>query len=120
MLRDFATGLLFGVGALGLDGDSGRSMCRFSRRYGALDPRDPDGWSEVRRIRPAFLKALLFNEKLQREIPRTGLRILGAWFLEPLTLADAEVGQNLALECSRFEGGADLRGLSARGTLSFS
>src|SRR4029453_2815681 len=56
----------------------------FNAREGELDPRKPDGWDGKRKLSPEFLKELLFRDPYRSAIPIEGVRIIGAWFAEPV------------------------------------
>jgi uncharacterized protein YjbI with pentapeptide repeats len=90
----------------------------FNTREGKLDPRKPDGWDDKRKVSPDFLKQILFREPHRGAIPVEGVRIIGAWFPEPVDLAIGRLDRPLWLDKCRFEGGARLTDLHVDGWLS--
>ncbi len=83
---------------------------------GDLDPKDPAGLPDSRILSSKFLATILLSDKYRRALTSRGVRIIGARFAERLDLQNAELTNELWLERSLFENGADLRGLrSTRG-----
>jgi len=75
---------------------------------GKLDPKKLEGWLASRVLRPAFLETVLLYEPYRAVLTRVGVRIVGAWFIEPLDLSNATLGHPLWLDDSRFESYVDL------------
>jgi uncharacterized protein YjbI with pentapeptide repeats len=90
----------------------------FNTLDGNLDPRKPDGWDNKRKVSPTFLKEILFREPYRSGIPVEGVRIIGAWFPEPVDLAHGHLNRQLWLDECRFEEAADLTNLHVDGWLS--
>ena len=87
----------------------------FSRRDGVrLDPRIAEPgrkeW-ENRAIGSRFLETVLLHEPYRSAIPRKGVRIVGAYLMGPLDLADATLARPLVLTLTRFDSDVDLRRL---------
>ncbi len=61
----------------------------FHARHGKLDPKEPEGWDETRKLSQAFLESILVREPFKGAVPRQGVRIVGAWFEEPIGLENA-------------------------------
>lgn len=76
----------------------------FNKRDGLaepLDPNEPDGWDDgakKRRLRPAFLEAVLLHEPWRSAVSWQGVRIAGALFSEELDLAHARLERQLWLD----------------------
>lgn len=80
--------------------------------YGAdLDPKEPAGLPESRVLSSAFLATMLLSDKYRRALTSRGVRIIGARFTERVDLQNAELSNDLWLDRSLLENGADLRGL---------
>jgi hypothetical protein len=90
----------------------------FDAREGKLDPSKPDGWGDRRKLSPDFLKEILFREPYMSALPIEGVRIVGAWFAEPLDLASGRLRHQLWLDRCRFEAAANLTFLHADDFLS--
>ncbi len=75
----------------------------FNARFGPLDPKTPKGWDDTRKLGQSFLETILLDDPYRSAIPRQGVRILGAWFPEPIDLAHARVEHQLWLHRSRFD-----------------
>jgi hypothetical protein len=90
----------------------------FDTRDGRLDPRQPDGWGDQRKLSPDFLKEILFREPYMSALPIEGVRIVGAWFSEPVDLASGRLDHQLWLDRCRFEKTANLIFLQANDLLS--
>jgi hypothetical protein len=71
------------------------------------------------RLSADFLTGLLVDARLKAAIPHGGLHIAGAEIAEPLFLANAAPGVELALERMSFAGDVDLHGLSDPAGVSF-
>ena len=91
----------------------------FNKDKDELDPRKPDGWNDERKLSPEFLKDILLREAYRSAIPITGVRIIGAWFREPVDLAHVRLDRQLWLRQCRFEREVNLRDLRVDGWLSF-
>ena len=80
-------------------------------------PRDPSTQSlwiqEDRKLSSKFLEEILFNEKLNVEIPRLGVVIFGAYFPETIDLSDGSIDFDLCLCMSRFEMSLDVSRIRA-------
>jgi len=70
---------------------------------GHLDPMKPDGWSQSRILRPAFLAAILLKDPYSRALPPAGVTIVGARFVEMIDLDRAELRYQLLLVDSLVE-----------------
>ncbi len=90
----------------------------FNARFGDLDPKDPEGWDDTRKLGQEFLETILLHAPYRGAIPRRGVRIVGAWFREPIDLANAHVTHELWLDYSRFEASVQLTDMKALGVLS--
>ncbi len=91
----------------------------FNARYGVkLDPKSPDGWDENRALSSTFLETILLHEPFRSALTRNGVHIVGAWFKEPVDLADAKLEHQLRLEVSRFESSVSLERLRNAGPIS--
>ena len=73
-----------------------------------LDPHSANGWTDGRKLSSAFLETVLFYDPWRSAIPHQGVRILGAWFDEPIDLVEAEIFQEIRLDHSRFTSDVDL------------
>ncbi len=83
---------------------------------GELDPKDPAGLPESRVLSSNFLATILLSDKYRHALTRRGVRIIGAQFTELVDLENAELSNELWLDRSLLEKGADLQGLrSTRG-----
>ena len=91
----------------------------FNQRYGALDPKTPDGWSETREITPSFLETILTRDPYQKALARQGVRILGAWVRQPVDLENGSLSHQWWLEGSRIEADTNLRWLESTSAISF-
>ncbi len=86
----------------------------FNQLYGVtLDPKVPEGWNDDRKLSQTFLETVLLDEDkpFRTEITRKGVRIIGAWFPEPIDLENADLDHDLWLIRSRFDARVNLRGL---------
>jgi hypothetical protein len=90
----------------------------FNTRDGKLDPRKPDGWGDKRKLSPDFLKEILFREPYMSALPIGGVRIIGAWFSEPVDLASGRLDLQLWLNRCRFEKATNLIFLQVNDLLS--
>jgi hypothetical protein len=80
---------------------------------GNLDPRKPEGWPENRILQPSFLETILLYEPYRSALTYKGVRIIGAWFKEPLDLSNATLAHEVWLHNSRFESDVDLSRLKS-------
>jgi hypothetical protein len=80
---------------------------------GNLDPRKPEGWPENRILQPSFLETILLYEPYRSALTNKGVRIIGAWFKEPLDLSNATLAHEVWLVDSRFESDVDLSWLKS-------
>jgi uncharacterized protein YjbI with pentapeptide repeats len=85
---------------------------------GKLSPRKSEGWKENRVLRPKFLETILLQENYRNALTRRGVRIVGAWFKEPVDLSDTTIPSQLWLDGSRFELDVDLSCLKSPSLLS--
>lgn len=70
-----------------------------------LDPRKPADdhkWSDDRKLNSDFLETILLHEPFRSAIPRQGIRIIGAYFPDPIDLNSARIERPLELKSSRF------------------
>jgi uncharacterized protein YjbI with pentapeptide repeats len=75
-----------------------------ARAYGgSLDPKKLEGWSAKRALRSQFLQTILLFEPFRSALPQSGVRIVGAWFQEPMDLYNATLAHPVALVGCRFE-----------------
>jgi hypothetical protein len=81
---------------------------------GYLDPKKPEGWSENRVLRSAFLETILLKEPYRRNLTRRGVTISGARFTEAIELEGAELLHQLVLFGSLIEKDANLRLLRSK------
>ncbi len=71
----------------------------FNARTGVtLDPRKSEGWSDRRTLSSGFLETILLYEPYRSSLTRKGVRIIGAWFPEPIDLEDARINAELRLD----------------------
>ena len=61
----------------------------FHARHSKLDPKEPEGWDQTRKLSQVFLETILLGEPFKGAVPRQGVRIVGAWFEEPIDLENA-------------------------------
>ena len=92
----------------------------FNERYGYLDPKNRKGWDQNRKLSPAFLETILFHEPFRGALTRKGVRIIGAWFEEPIDLTNGNLSHQLLLDKSRFESNVALRRLKSSERISLS
>ncbi|MBO1225397.1 MAG: hypothetical protein JYX80_13325, partial [Candidatus Scalindua sediminis] len=78
---------------------------------GNLDPKKPEEWPESRILTPVFLETILLHEPFRGSLTRHGVRIVGAWFKDPIDLSNATLDHQLELEDSRFDKDVDLGNL---------
>jgi hypothetical protein len=93
----------------------------FNTRHGKLDPSKSEGWADwddLRKLSPDFLKEILFREPYMSALPIEGVRIVGAWFSQPVDLAFGRLERQLWLEGCRFEKAANLMFLDSNDLLS--
>jgi uncharacterized protein YjbI with pentapeptide repeats len=83
-----------------------------------LDPRSPDGWTEEHKLSSGFLETILLHDPWRSAIPRRGVRIIGAWFEEPLDLVEAEIAYELWLEKTRLTSDVNLRRIRTKSLVS--
>ena len=91
----------------------------FHARHGKLDPKEPGGWDETRKLSQAFLETILVREPFKGAVPRQGVRIVGAWFEEPIELENAQIVPQLWLDQCRFERTVDFGSATFSSHLSF-
>jgi uncharacterized protein YjbI with pentapeptide repeats len=90
----------------------------FHARLGRCEPKTSSDWGDERRLSTAFLRQLFYDKTYLNEIPPEGVRIVGAWFPEGLTLPGGQLSRHLRLEQSRFEKPIDLAFQTLDGSLS--
>jgi hypothetical protein len=56
-----------------------------------LDPHSPEGWTDARKLSSAFLETILLYDPWRSALTHQGMRIVGAWFDQPVDLVEAEV-----------------------------
>lgn len=83
-----------------------------------LDPKSLEGWSGTRVLRPAFLETVVLHEPYRSALPHHGVRIIGAWFKQPIELPNAALTHELWLDCCRFEEKVDLNFLRSSENIS--
>jgi len=86
---------------------------------GDLDPRKLPALPESRILTPVFLETILLNDKYRVALPRQGVRIVGARFVETIDLAGAELRHPLLLNRSLLERGANLAELRTTHRIAF-
>jgi len=86
---------------------------------GDLDPRKLPALPESRILTPAFLETILLNDKYRLALPRQGVRITGARFVDSIDLAGAELRHALRLTWSLLERGANLAELRTARRIAF-
>ena len=90
-----------------------------SKDYGGeLLPQDREQWTNSRKIRSIFLETVLLSEPYKSAIASTGIRIVGAWFEDPLNLSYSYLGCHLWLNNSIFESRVSLAHIETRYLLS--
>ncbi len=72
-----------------------------------IAPGKFDRLSEIRILTPDFLETILLHEPFSGALTRSGVRIVGAWFTDPIDLSDAILTHPLWLESSRFDEDVD-------------
>ena len=78
-----------------------------------------DGSVGRRTLRSAFLETVLLHEPFRSAIPRQGVHIEGAYFPDPVDLADASIKRPLLLDGSRFAQSVSLLRLTTPTFISF-
>ena len=91
----------------------------FHARLSELDPNEPEGWDQTRKLSQAFLETILVREPFKGAVPRQGVHIVGAWFEEPIDLVNAQIVPQLWLDHCRFESPVDFSGATFSSDLSF-
>jgi hypothetical protein len=92
---------------------------RFDAGVSPIEPESFEDWTDERKLRSAFLEAVLMHDPWRSAIPRQGLRVVGAWFTEELDLQEADIAHSVWLERSRFDADVNLSGTKLASTLSF-
>jgi hypothetical protein len=91
----------------------------FNARLGnTLEPKSAGGWGDDRRLGTAFLRKLFYDKTYLNDMPPEGVRIVGAWFPEGLTLPSGQLSRHLRLEQCRFDKPIDLAFQELDGSLS--
>jgi hypothetical protein len=73
---------------------------------------------DKRDMRSQFLETILLREPYRSRIPRQGVNVFRARFLDGIDLQNAKLGSSLRLSGARFEGPVRLRNLEVIGDLS--
>lgn len=82
----------------------GREADLNQRADGALHSNMSEKWTRGHVLRSEFLETVLLHEPYRAALPHRGIRIKGAWFIEPLDLSEATLTKPLALNGCRFDG----------------
>ena len=90
----------------------------FNQRFGPANPKAAKDWDDARRLSTAFIRCIFHDRSLREEIPPEGVRVIGAWFSDRLTLPHARLRQQCWLGYCRFGRGADLSNHTTEGHLS--
>ena len=90
-----------------------------ARNDNTIDPKSAEGWTKDRELSPAFLETILLHDPFRSALTRSGVRIVGAWFRQPVDIADATLDRQLWLDQSRFNSNVDLSGLKTAKMVSF-
>ena len=81
----------------------------FNTRYlVTLDSKERKGWDEKRELSSVFLETILLHEPFRGALTRKGVRIVGAWFRQPVDLDRGALDRQLWLDRSRFESNVSL------------
>ena len=96
----------------------------FNKRPDArpFDPReqeDSENFSD-RTLRSGFLETILLHEPFRSAIPSQGVRIIGAYFPEPIDLSDASIDRPLILRLSLFRSKVGMRRLTTSSFIALS
>lgn len=86
---------------------------------GDLDPKRPEGLPDNRILRSAFIETILLADKYRHALTRNGVHIVGARFKELLDLSGAELTNELWLDSSLLEKGADLSKVKSNHPINF-
>ena len=81
-------------------------------------PDDPDDWTEERLLSAEFLQTIALHEPYKSALPRNGIRIIGAWFNEPIDFRDGRLRSGLWLHHCRFEKPFGFNGLVSTSVIS--
>ena len=81
----------------------GREADLNQREGAAHDPNKSERWTRIRILRSEFLESILLHEPYQAALSHRGIRIKGAWFIEPLNLSEATLTKPLGLNDCRFD-----------------
>lgn len=74
--------------------------------------------SEIRILTSEFLETILLYEPFRGALTRHGVRIVSAWFKDPIDLSDATLAHPLGLEDSRFDKNVDFTNLKTNYVIS--
>ncbi|MBC8549711.1 MAG: hypothetical protein H8D23_08660 [Candidatus Brocadiales bacterium] len=74
----------------------------------AFDPKNHKRKPKGRLLTPEFLETILLHEPFCGSLPLHGVRIVGAWFKDPIDLTNATLNHQLWLNKSRFDSDIDL------------
>ena len=84
-----------------------------------LDPRSREGWSDDRKLSATFLETVLLHDPYRGALTRRGVRIVGAWFDQPVDLNESDLPREIWLHRSRFTRDLDLSGARIGSWVSF-
>ncbi len=90
----------------------------FNKRYGFVDTNTMGPWTEERQLSATFLETILLHEPYRGALTRNGVRIVGAWFRQPVDLEGSTLDRQLWLDKSRFESNVSLLGLKSSELIS--
>ncbi|MCH7539677.1 MAG: hypothetical protein IH999_04665 [Proteobacteria bacterium] len=91
----------------------------FNQLYGVwLDPKEADGWNDDRKLSQAFLETILLHKPFRGALTRKGVRIIGAWFRQPVDLGHGILDRELWLDKSRFESNVQLTSVKSADLIS--
>jgi cytoskeletal protein CcmA (bactofilin family) len=90
----------------------------FNDYFGRLDPKDPKGWTENRRLGKYFLQQLFTTSSQRDGIPPEGVRICGAYLPEGQLAQYTYLTRQVWLQECRSDSAIDFTGVRASGTLS--
>ena len=82
-----------------------------------LDPKEPTGWGDDRKLGSGFLRRLFFEPPYRDEIPPEGVRIVGAYMPDRQVLSFVRLHRQVWLGQCRCETGIDFAGTTISGWL---
>jgi len=83
-----------------------------------LDPSDPEGWGDNRKLGAGFLRRIFFEPTYRDEIPVEGVRIVGAFLPDGQILRAVRLDKHVSLERCLSEKTIDFEGLQTESFLS--